>query len=422
MAELRNPISHDQRSCNKGDLQRLVLRPSFVDSTGKYIISTHAVVAHKWTLLNQAPLCIAFQANFEQSFQLIDFLNSWTGAVSCALFTPGQDFHLATAFLSYLNRCHPAVARQVNFHFIYPKNRPPPSESFPVPDLYLSCGLSPQEVVEHLLRLSSNRTQRDQDEVLPISLMRNVARTHCSSPWVMSSSPGIILPGKTKKKEWRGAIERFLLKEESAVNCSKRAYILPIYEVKDRKRLANKSELLSQVGANKARQYLGEVAGLDQRSTDLSRWEKVPPGEGLGVAYPVEKFIFPYVPVYIAKQGTPRYDERYLDPEDAVARAMQTYDMMMNNYTFHVVDNLFLYRKVPWTEKWNVEKENNEEVQRNNRSPLLSAHVLEFAAKYDRDPLGLLWAAGPAGAQRQKVRVILKTPKAALLPEKTNPK
>jgi hypothetical protein len=103
----------------------------------------------------------------------------------------------------------------------------------------------------------------------------------------------------------------------------------------------NKSELLLFSKGKKARPYHKQAFSLNQKSTDFERWEKLAPGEArVSVAYPVEKFIFHYEPVYIARRGTPPFDERYLGY--GMTRNTQAYEMFLANYTFLVLDNVFL--------------------------------------------------------------------------------
>lgn len=92
--------------------------------------------------------------------------------------------------------------------------------------------------------------------------------------------------------------------------------------------------------AKLARPYHKKAFSLNQKSTNFSRWEKLPAGDQVAVAYPVEKFIFHYEPVYVAKKGTPPFSERYVGY--GMTRNTQAYEMLLANYTFQVLDNVFL--------------------------------------------------------------------------------
>jgi Glycosyl-transferase for dystroglycan len=92
--------------------------------------------------------------------------------------------------------------------------------------------------------------------------------------------------------------------------------------------------------AKLARPYHKKAFSLNQRSTNFSRWEKIGAGNVVSVAYPVDKFIFHYEPVYVAKRGTPPFSERYVGY--GMTRNTQAYEMLLANYTFYVLDNAFL--------------------------------------------------------------------------------
>jgi len=92
--------------------------------------------------------------------------------------------------------------------------------------------------------------------------------------------------------------------------------------------------------AKSARPYHKKAFRLNQMSTNFSRWEKLPPRGGVGVAYPVEKFMFHYEPVYVARRGTPPFAERYVGY--GMTRNTQAYEMLLANFTFLVLDDVFL--------------------------------------------------------------------------------
>lgn len=180
----------------------------------------------------QEPLCLAVQASLDQAFRLVELVHSWPGAVSCALFAPGQEFSLTLALLSYLRRCHPAVGRQVNFHLVHPERRPP-GRPVPVSPLHLSCSLNPEEVVQHLLRLRSNSTVAwRQKMAYPQNVLRNAARSHCANQWVMCPDVDMVLPPPSPHNDLAKQLVRFL-KGRQARSCTKCAFVLPVYEIDD---------------------------------------------------------------------------------------------------------------------------------------------------------------------------------------------
>jgi beta-1,4-glucuronyltransferase 1 len=166
-------------------------------------------------MFEQEPLCLAVQSSLDQAFRLVELVQSWPGAVSCALFAPGQEFSLTLALLSYLRRCHPAVGRQVNFHLVHPA--------------HLSCGLQADEVVRHLLRLRSNRTVEWRSAMAyPQNVLRNAARAHCANQWVMCPDVDMVLPPPSPHTNLPAHLNHFLKGQKS---CKKCAFVLPVYEI-----------------------------------------------------------------------------------------------------------------------------------------------------------------------------------------------
>ena len=52
---------------------------------------------------------------------------------------------------------------------------------------------------------------------------------------------------------------------------------------------------------------------MNQKSSNLKRWESIPAGPRLERAYEVEKYIFKYEPLYVARaKDTPPFDERFI--------------------------------------------------------------------------------------------------------------
>lgn len=170
------------------------------------------------------------QSSLDHAFRLVELVQSWPGAVSCALFAPGQEFSLTLALLSYLRRCHPAIGRQVNFHLVHPENRPP-GQPVRVSQLYLSCQLEPEEVVRHLLRLRNNETVGWREKMAyPQNVLRNAARSHCANRWVMCPDVDMVLPRPSPYTDLPTQLSRFL-KGRWAKSCSKCAFVLPVYEI-----------------------------------------------------------------------------------------------------------------------------------------------------------------------------------------------
>jgi len=58
--------------------------------------------------------------------------------------------------------------------------------------------------------------------------------------------------------------------------------------------------------------FVQAIYDLNQRSSNLSYWEKIPQGLNLEVSYNISKYIFKYEPLYVAKAIIPMFDERFI--------------------------------------------------------------------------------------------------------------
>jgi len=74
---------------------------------------------------------------------------------------------------------------------------------------------------------------------------------------------------------------------------------------------ADKTQLKEYIKKGWARQYHMEVFTQNQASSKLKNWEKRNSKKDVGIAYSVS-FNFWYEPLYVARQGTPTFDERYV--------------------------------------------------------------------------------------------------------------
>lgn len=137
---------------------------------------------------------------------------------------------------------------------------------------------------------------------------RNLAKNGCQTKYTfipdidMVPTPGMDLE-----------LEKFLEKEERN-NCSKCAYVIPTYEISNK--AANlptsKTELLDLIKRKYARQFHQSLYPINQKSSNLKRWEKIGEEEQLDIAYKVQQYIFKYEPLYIARGDTPPFDERFV--------------------------------------------------------------------------------------------------------------
>lgn len=153
------------------------------------------------------------------------------------------------------------------------------------------------------------------DLLYPQNTMRNMARRHCKSRWVMCPDVDMIFPDVQ-----HGGVPSFytrlnsFLKNESRQNCEKCAYVLPLYEVEDLgfNRVPNSKKELLQYVANKSAQIYHSVTFPgNQRNSNLSVWEQMPLRDEIQEAFPIN-YTWWYEPVYIVQHGSPPFDERFI--------------------------------------------------------------------------------------------------------------
>jgi len=165
------------------------------------------------------------------------------------------------------------------------------------------------------------------------------------------------------------------------------AYVIPTYEISDAEtRLpANKTELVRLVKEKRARQFHQALYSINQKSSDLKRWEAIPQAEQLDVAYKVDKYIFKYEPLYVARADTPPFDERFIG--FGMTRNTQVYEMYVAGYSFQVLNNAFTSHRGFQTLKTRPAWRARQQEQNNAR---FDEFAKEVSAHYNADPYNML--------------------------------
>ena len=168
----------------------------------------------------------------------------------------------------------------------------------------------PEQVLTYLLNVRSKEMLAWRESYpYPQNLLRNLAKNGCQTNYTfipdidMVPTPGMDLQ-----------LETFLEKEQKRSNCSKCAYVIPTYEIshKTNHLPTNKRELLELLKRKQARQFHQTLYPINQKSSNLNHWERVPEAKHIDIAYKVKKYIFKYEPLYIARADTPEFDERFV--------------------------------------------------------------------------------------------------------------
>lgn len=199
----------------------------------------------------------------------------------------------------------------MTWHLSYPKRLPPPSFLVDILRLEFNCSTS-DEQISLLLHAAANANETKKrlmpaDLLYPQNTMRNLARLHCKTQWVMCPDSDMVFPDDARSNSSMYA-------RLSALECFKCAFVFPLYEVEDlgdQVLPRSKSELLHYVARNKSQVYHVQTFPGNQANSNLSDWEKLPLREDVAVAAKIN-YTWWYEPVYIVQQGSPNFDERYI--------------------------------------------------------------------------------------------------------------
>ena len=266
-------------------------------------------------------------------------------------------------YIQYLQKCFPAVRKQVSFHYTYPVNHPIQNKIPDTKDTMFttdllqsseSCDITPKQFADRLLKhLTSEKSYRSWRTSLPHpqNLLRNVAKAGCQTKYIMLPDIDMI-PNKDLDMQ----LEKFL-GEKQPPHCTKEpkksdkknkrsdkcAFVVPVYEIsRDVPQLPKKKTNLLELLKNKlSRPFHSALFSINQKASMLKQWESFQPNlthtdmsleneatnDEVDVAYRVDKYQFKYEPLYVAKSDTPIFDERFIG--FGMTRNTQVHDMLV---------------------------------------------------------------------------------------------
>jgi len=311
----------------------------FFDKSREFAISMFRWVGSEWE--SQDLLCLASQASVDRLHHLVELVQRWSGPVSLTLFTPGLESQIAERFLSYLRMCFPEVLARVAIHTVHPVAHPPVHTNTSLTNSTEIQCFSPSQTLNSLLEeINYNQTRIDWRETYPYpqNLLRNLAKSGCPTNYTIIPDIDMV-PGY---KNMFQDLEKFLHKQDSlAHQCPGCAYVIPTYEVSRSSPSlpSSKRELLAYKRAGQARQFHMKVWKLNQKASNLARWERWPLDHALAVAYKIPKYSFFYEPIYVSRAEVPLFDERFIGY--GMTRNTQAYEMNLAGYQFLVLNNAF---------------------------------------------------------------------------------
>ena len=302
----------DNKVPKDSDLTNIDTSQGVFDKSRKFRSHMFSMVGKSWSSLSLSrSLCLGAQTSVDRLYELVELVSNWSGPMSIAVFVPGVELAVGLRYIQYLRDCNQDIRNQVSFHLTYPVDH----QGVPHhPDLQEVVGnmdcKQPKQVLKYLLNVRNKEMLGWRESYpYPQNLLRNLAKNGCQTNYTyipdidMVPTPGMDLQ-----------LETFIKKQEEMNNCTKCAYVIPTYEITSNSTHlpSNKTELLQFVKNKQARQFHQALYSINQKSSNLKKWEKIPEAEELDIAYKVEKYIFKYEPLYIARGDTPAFDERFI--------------------------------------------------------------------------------------------------------------
>jgi len=375
----------DNKVPKDSDLTNIDTSQGVFDKSRKFRSHMFSMVGKSWSSLSLSrSLCLGAQTSVDRLYELVELVSNWSGPMSIAVFVPGVELAVGLRYIQYLRDCNQDIRNQVSFHLTYPVDH----QGVPHhPDLQEVVGnmdcKQPKQVLKYLLNVRNKEMLGWRESYpYPQNLLRNLAKNGCQTNYTyipdidMVPTPGMDLQ-----------LETFIKKQEEMNNCTKCAYVIPTYEITSNSTHlpSNKTELLQFVKNKQARQFHQALYSINQKSSNLKKWEKIPEAEELDIAYKVEKYIFKYEPLYIARGDTPAFDERFIG--FGMTRNTQVYEMYVAGYTFYLLNNAF-------TNHWGFQSLKTRPEWRARQQEMNNARFDEFAkevsAHYSADPYNML--------------------------------
>jgi len=202
----------------------------------------------------------------------------------------------------------------VSWHLAYPKLLPPPIHLAHLLRLEFNCSASDKRIFSTLnSTVASDKKLIPNDLLYPQNAMRNLARAHCKSEWVMCPDVDMVFPDPEPNGTSMYSRLNTFLKTPGAVDCEKCAFVFPLYEIENlgNRVPSSKKVLLEYVAKKSAQIYRLKLFAENQHQSNLSAWEALPLREQIEPVAKI-KYNWLYEPVYIVQHGVPKFDERYI--------------------------------------------------------------------------------------------------------------
>lgn len=245
----------------------LDMRLGRLDSRRQFKTFDSVLIGTKFSELSQShTVCLATQTSLEKIHSLVQVAHHWTGSISVALYTAGdEEFEALQKYLSYLRKCYIPVLERINFSLAVPKKKLPTRQPRNyAPPVNHDCSRPEATLNELVNKISIEQTSWRSRNIYPQNHMRNLARKNCQSDWVFLTDVDVV-PSIGLAK----SLDRFL---RDTKRCEKCAYVIPTYEMDTRVRFPlNKTELIRLAKKGLARPFHWKVFIHNQYATNFTR-------------------------------------------------------------------------------------------------------------------------------------------------------
>jgi len=350
------------------------------------MFKTHAFsrTGLNWNQLSERNICLGVQTSIDRLYQIVELIDGWSGPMSISIFTPDMELAITMKYINLLTSCFPAIRDQASFHLVEPVDHPGVQDSELLNEVQhdqVPCA----DHVSYLKRMLSYRPQEmmswRESYSYPQNLLRNVAKNTCQTNFTYIPDIDMVLP-----KGMDEELEKFF-STQNVRECTKCAFVVPTYEIADSLETTpqNKSQLLDLKRKGLAQAFHVKLFKTNQQSSNLKAWEALPLDKPLDVAYKVNKYIFKYEPLYIARADTPQFDERFIG--FGMTRNTQVYEMYVAGYEFYLLNNVFTnhwgFQSLKSRANWRAKQQ-----ERNNAK--FDEFAKELSAHYGRDPYDMI--------------------------------
>jgi len=350
------------------------------------MFKTHAFAktGSHWEKLAKRQVCLGAQTSVDRLFHLVELVSGWSGQLALAVFTPDIELTIAEKYIKLLTSCFPAIKQQVSFHLVEPADH----LGLFKPEVFNEIQHDQIPCKDHESYLKQLLNYRNKEMLewresypYPQNLLRNLAKQTCQTNYTYIPDIDMVLP-----KGMDEELEIFFSKKSTAA-CAKCVYVVPTFEISYNSTQApgNKTQLGAAIKTGLARPFHSKLFSINQKSSDLDKWLKIPQTDTMDVAYKMEKYIFKYEPLYIGRGDTPPFDERFIG--FGMTRNTQVYEMYVAGYEFYLLNNAFTnhwgFQGLKSRASWRAKQQEN-----NNKK--FDEFAKELSAHYGRDPYKML--------------------------------